>query len=153
MSAMHQYLKLVENADIVIATGGGFITDPFQEHAMQLLQTLAMAKQQGKPIALFGQGLGPADSPNLLYWTKNIFPKLNLLTLREQKNSLPFALRAGAEKNRIQVTGDDAITLANSFTPERLGRLYRRKSSCGHLFWSTTGTVEYYSQYIQSSRQ
>ncbi|MGJ0490488.1 polysaccharide pyruvyl transferase family protein [Methylobacter sp.] len=122
LSAMHQYLELVENADIVIATGGGFITDPFQEHAMQLLQTMAIAKHQGKPIAMFGQGLGPAESLDLLYWAKNILPKLSLLTLREQKNSLPFALRAGAEKSCIQVTGDDAVTLANSFTPERLGR-------------------------------
>ena len=122
LSAMHQYLKLVENADIVIATGGGYITDPFQEHAMRLLQTLAMARQLGKPIVLLGQGLGPADSPHLLGWTKKIFPKLSLLTLREQKNSLPFALGAGAKKNCIRVTGDDAITLANSFTPERLGR-------------------------------
>lgn len=121
LSAMNHYLELVETADIVIATGGGFITDPFQEHAIQLLQTLAMASQRDKPIAMLGQGLGPAESFDLLYWAKHILPKLNLLTLREQKNSLPFALRAGVVKNRIQVTGDDAVALANSFTPERLG--------------------------------
>jgi polysaccharide pyruvyl transferase WcaK-like protein len=121
LSAMHQYFELIENADIVIATGGGYITDPFQEHAMRLLQTLALATKQGKPIALLGQGLGPADSSDLLCWVKNIFPKLSLLTLREQKNSLPFALQAGAEKKCIHVTGDDAVTLANSFTPDRLG--------------------------------
>ncbi|MCL7413328.1 MAG: polysaccharide pyruvyl transferase family protein [ANME-2 cluster archaeon] len=121
LSAMHRYLELIENADIVIATGGGYITDPFQEHAMRLLQTLALARKQGKPIALLGQGLGPANSSDLLFWAKNIFPKLSLLTLREQKNSLSFALQAGAEKDRIHVTGDDAVTLANSFTPDRLG--------------------------------
>lgn len=121
LSAMHQYLELIENADIVIATGGGYITDPFQVHAMRLLQTLALARRHGKPIALLGQGLGPADSSQLLYWAKNLFPKLSLLTLREQKKSLPFALQAGAEKERIHVTGDDAVTLANSFTPDSLG--------------------------------
>jgi len=122
LSVMNQYLELIENADMVIATGGGYITDPFQGHAIQLMQTLALARQQGKPIVLLGQGLGPAVSPYLLYWAEKIFPKLSLLTIREQKNSLPFALQAGAEKDRIQVTGDDAVILVNNFTPESLGR-------------------------------
>ena len=75
----------------------------------------------GKPIAMFGQGLGPANSRYLLSWARRVLPRLDCLTLREGKFSLPFALRAGVDRQQIQVTGDDAVALAHALTPSGLG--------------------------------
>jgi polysaccharide pyruvyl transferase WcaK-like protein len=112
--SMQSYLNLIEQVDMVVATGGGYITDSFAEHASALLRTLALAQYYGKPTALFGQGLGPVKNKKLLKLAKHILPKLHLLTLREVIFSKPFALSVGVPENLIFVTGDDAITLAYS---------------------------------------
>ncbi len=122
LSKINDYLNLIKKSDIVIATGGGYITDPFESHAKSVLQMLALAKTFNKPIALLGQGIGPITSVNLSYWCQHIFPKFDLLTLREQKNSLPLSLKMGCHKERICVTGDDAIELAYNLKNTQLGQ-------------------------------
>jgi len=121
VASIHAYINEVEQADIVIAVGGGYITDSFEGHACNLLQTLALAQAHGKPTAMFGQGLGPVKSKRLLDWTKKVLPNLAFLSLRENLYSKPFALSVGVSLNKIDVTGDDAITLVHSKTPSSLG--------------------------------
>jgi len=119
--AMRDFLDTITQADFVVACGGGYITDPFENHACELLQTLALAQGCGKPTAMFGQGLGPAKSQNILAWAKRVLPKLNVLSLRENLHSKSFSLAAGVLLNKISVTGDDAIELAHSMTPSSIG--------------------------------
>jgi len=119
--AMHEFLDIVQQADIVIGSGGGYITDSFQGHACSLLQTLSLAQSYGKPTAMFGQGLGPFQSENILFWAKKVLPKLACLSLREGEYSKPCALSSGVPVSNIKVTGDDAISLANSMTPGFIG--------------------------------
>jgi len=121
LSPMREFLDVVDNADLVIASGGGFITDPFENHACRVLQTVALAQYMGKPTAMFGQGLGPVSSEKLYFWSKLVLPNLNYLTLREGVYSKPFALASGVLVDKFSVTGDDAITLAHSNTPDVLG--------------------------------
>lgn len=119
---MHTYLDLVQQADIVIATGGGYITDTFERHALCVLKTLAIAQAFGKPTALFGQGIGPAKNQKLLNFAKHVLPKLHQLTLREAVFSKPLALSVGVPESLIAITGDDAVTLAYSKAPFKLGK-------------------------------
>jgi polysaccharide pyruvyl transferase WcaK-like protein len=121
LTAMRAFLDEVFQADIVIASGGGYITDSFENHAIRLLQTLALAQSLGKPTALFGQGLGPAISPSLLHWAKRVLPHLDSLFLRERLYSKPFAISVGVAEEKLNVTGDDAIMLAYSKTPSLFG--------------------------------
>lgn len=121
LSPMREFLNVVDNSDVVIASGGGFVTDPFENHACRVLQTLALAQSMGKPTAMFGQGLGPVSSEKLFSWSKMVLPKLNYLTLREGVYSKPFALASGVTADKVGVTGDDAITLAYSNAPDELG--------------------------------
>ena len=121
LSCMHAYLDEVRQADVVIAAGGGYITDSFEWQAISVFRMLRLAKSMGKPIAMFGQGLGPASSPHLLSWARRVLPCLVCLTLREGKFSLPFALRAGTDRQEIQITGDDAIMLAYARAPSAIG--------------------------------
>ncbi len=121
LQQMHTFVDEVAKADMVIATGGGYITDSFENHAISLLQTLALAQSLGKPTALFGQGLGPVASKQLLAFTKKVLPRLDYITLRESRFSKPFALSVGMPPNKIHVTGDDAIALSHVNSPQYLG--------------------------------
>lgn len=118
---MRRFLDEVARADVVIASGGGFVTDSFERHACDLLQTLAMAQVLGKPTAMFGQGLGPVASRRLRFWAGRVLPHLDALTLREGRYSKPFALSVGVPAGKIEVTGDDAIALAYAKAPPALG--------------------------------
>ncbi len=115
------YLYEVESADYVIATGGGFLTDAFAEHAYRIMTTLMLAQTLGKKTAMFGQGLGPITDKKTINIAKKVFPNLRLIGLREGVNSLKLANELGASSSRIVVTGDDAIEMAYSNLPEKLG--------------------------------
>nr|WP_321465551.1 polysaccharide pyruvyl transferase family protein [uncultured Desulfobulbus sp.] len=118
---MDRFLALIASADCVVATGGGYLNDTFAQHAVGVLQLLLLAQHAGCPSFLFGQGLGPIQSPRIKSLCRQVFPRLAFLGLREGRASLPLALALGADKNRLAVTGDDAIELAYAKVPPQLG--------------------------------
>jgi len=122
IKSMNEFVETVQRADIVIASGGGYITDAFEGHACNVLQTLALAQSYGIPTAMFGQGIGPIQSKKILSWVKKVYPKLKCLSLRERQYSKPCALSSGMANNIVDVTGDDAISLAQQLTPLKIGR-------------------------------
>ena len=108
-------------ADAVVVTGGGFVTDSFEDHGMFVLRLLALAQSMGKPTAMFGQGLGPIASPSLMRLAARVLSRLDLLTLREGRNSLSLLKELGVSLEKVVVTGDDAICLAYSHPMRGLG--------------------------------
>lgn len=121
-SLAKQYLKTIDGTSIVIASGGGFLTDAFEAHAIEILELLYLAQIRGKRTAMFGQGVGPATSPKLLKAMKKVLPELDLITLREGTFGLKFLLDLGVKRDRIVVTGDDALELAKSGRCSALGK-------------------------------
>jgi len=119
--SLESFFNEVKSADAVVASGGGYITDPFKLHTNILLQTLVLAGKLKKPTALFGQGLGPVHAKDLNYWAKCTLPSLQTLTLRESLYSKPFAENINDHNIRYKVTGDDAIKLAFQSKPKKLG--------------------------------
>lgn len=110
----NEYIQLIHKADVVISSGGGFITDAFEEHAINILEMLYLAHKLGKPTALFGQGIGPVTSLKLLTVMKRVLPTVDLITLREKVSGLPILLDLGVNEKQVIVTGDDAIELAST---------------------------------------
>ena len=108
-------------ADAVVVTGGGFVTDSFEDHGIFVLRLLALAQSMGKPTAMFGQGLGPIASPSLMRLAARVLSRLDLLTLREGRNSLSLLKELGVSLEKVVVTGDDAICLAYSHPIRGLG--------------------------------
>jgi len=106
------FRELLEQADLVLATGGGYLTDAFHAHAMDVLMTLGVASGLGKPIAMLGQGIGPMRTPQLIEIARKVLPKLAALSLREGHKGLALCRTLGCRRERIAVTGDDAIELA-----------------------------------------
>jgi polysaccharide pyruvyl transferase WcaK-like protein len=118
--SLNAFFDLVNSSDIVVASGGGYITDAFDRHATVVLNTLGLAQSLDKPTYLYGQGLGPVKSPWLLYLCRNVLTRANLIALREG-NAGPRLLESIGCDEQYCVTGDDAIELASSATPKSLG--------------------------------
>jgi polysaccharide pyruvyl transferase WcaK-like protein len=115
------YVRAVERADLVVASGAGVFTDAFVENATGVLDTLEFALQQHVPAAAFGQGIGPVTSAALRRRMADVLPALQLIALRERRESVRLLDTIGVRSDRLIVTGDDAIEMARRSTPATLG--------------------------------
>ncbi len=115
------FVESISTADLVIASGGGYITDLWGEWSHEVLNTLAFAIKLGKPTAILGHGLGPIENPRFYQKAKSILPSLSLISIREKKASLPLLDSMGVLADRIIITGDDAIELAYNARNPKLG--------------------------------
>lgn len=101
--------EVLANTDILIVSGGGFITDTFPGQAWAVLERLAAAIRQNIPFALVGQGIGPLHDPLLLQKAREVLPHAKMISVRETIHSLPLLLEIGVARDSIVATGDDAI--------------------------------------------
>ncbi len=128
----YKYIDSIINSDLVIATGGGYLTDVFKGYACRVLDTIQLAIDHGKPTALLGQGIGPVSDRLLEQKMCRTLPNVDLISLREQRKGLPILLQQGVKRSRIIVTGDDAIEFAyqvqTSTLGDRLGLNFRMAS-------------------------
>lgn len=112
---IREFYMGITSVDAIVCTGGGYFTDHFSSHAITVLRMIRFAKNHGKPVALFSQGIGPIKSPKLLRLMKEVFPLVDLICLRESRTGLPLLLSFGIDSSKVIVTGDDAIELAYSY--------------------------------------
>ena len=110
-----------EQADIVLASGGGYFSDAFPQHAIGVLDTLAAGLSTRKPAALFGIGFEPLSHLPLIKKAGGVLPKLNLIACREGLIGPYFLEQLGCDPSRISVTGDDAVELAFENRPLTFG--------------------------------
>jgi colanic acid/amylovoran biosynthesis protein len=120
-SAPRAYVRAVEHADLVIATGAGVFADPFVENAMGVLATLEEAQRLNTPTALMGQGIGPLTNDTLARRMAHVLPRVDVIALRERRESVRLLTSLGVSPDRIIVTGDDALEPAQRRTPRQLG--------------------------------
>ena len=111
-----KFLFSLHNADLVIASGGGYLTDAFEYHAIGILSILGMAIKCGKSTAMLGQGVGPIKSWKLLACAKTILPYIDVISLREKRAGLSILKSLYVPSEKIITTGDDAIELAYNET-------------------------------------
>ena len=107
----HTAIQAVYVADLVVASGGGYVTDTWWWHAAGVLSLLSLAQRLGKPTAMFGQGLGPIGQRTLRAQARTVLPKLKVVGLREDRIGRDVALSVGSPSGAITLTGDDALEL------------------------------------------
>lgn len=115
------FIETIQDADLVVASGGGYINDIFKSQATDVLDTIGFASKLGKPTALLGQGLGPLNDPQLIEKQERILPHVSLIGVREKRYSAPLLKGLGVAHDRVYVTGDDAIEAAYNARPAELG--------------------------------
>jgi len=111
-------VQAVRAADLVVASGGGYVTDTWWWHAAGVLSLLCLAQRLGKPTAMFGQGIGPIREGGrgggwgaLRVQARAVLPKLAVLGLREDQTGKDLAISLGIPSGAVAVTGDDALEL------------------------------------------
>ena len=110
-----RFYRAVREADAVVASGGGYVSDFFYAHAWRVFATLDLAQGFGKPTGMFGVGLGPIGRPELIQHGGPVLRRLDVLGLREPLRSPAEARRLGVDEARVVVTGDDAIAPAAAY--------------------------------------
>jgi colanic acid/amylovoran biosynthesis protein len=111
-AALDAFLDSVAEADLLVVSGMGGITDFFERYAFELLDVLALAICRRVPTAMFGQGLGPIYDRELWAHARSVLTRIDQLSLREGRAGGPLLASLGVDPRRVVVTGDDAIELA-----------------------------------------
>jgi polysaccharide pyruvyl transferase WcaK-like protein len=106
-----EFLEAIYDADLFVATGGGYITDTFERKANRTLEMLSLATRLRKPTVMLGHGLGPLQNPRLKAKAKAVLPKVDFISLREKRAGIPLLQNLGISSKRVLTTGDDAIEL------------------------------------------
>ncbi|MFE9324759.1 polysaccharide pyruvyl transferase family protein [Nocardia sp. NPDC052278] len=111
----------VEQASLVLAIGGGYLTDVDRYQAHRTLNLLEYASARGIPTALIGQGMGPMRDPYLVHRAEEVLPKVDFVALREGRRGPELLDKFGVESDRVLVTGDDAVEFAYRSRDARIG--------------------------------
>ncbi len=122
LKQMNHFLDILEDSNLFIASGGGYMVDDFDYHSIPILETLLTAKSLEITTALVGQGFSDITKPKLYKMMKTVLPSVDFISLREQRVGLKFLSTLDVPESGILVTGDDAIELAHQCTPENLGK-------------------------------
>ncbi len=115
------FLNILFSADLVIATGGGYVNDIFPYHLKLILDSLKLSILLGKPIFMMGQGIGPLHDPELKSLAQDVLTHASLISLREGQISKRYLNSLNVPMSRVMVTGDDAIELAYKSNPLKAG--------------------------------
>jgi polysaccharide pyruvyl transferase WcaK-like protein len=106
------FLDWAFGADVVVVVGAGLLTDAFAPSAISVLELVELALERGAPTAMFGQGVGPLEDPELAAWCGHVLPRVDLIALRERLAGPPILRSLGVDESRVVTTGDDAVELA-----------------------------------------
>lgn len=99
----------LRKANLVVASGAGHITTTFEAHGLQVLELLRMGRALGARTVMFGQGLGPIHTQKLWVALRAVLPQVDLICLRDKRASLAVLDEIGVDRDRVMITGDDAI--------------------------------------------
>jgi colanic acid/amylovoran biosynthesis protein len=115
------FLSAFKRADLLVISGMGGINDVFEYSCRRILSIINLAQAWNVPVFLFGQGIGPIQNTQIRDKARRVLPLAAQIALRERKYSLPLLEELGYPRDQTVVTGDDAVSLAYTKRPERLG--------------------------------
>lgn len=97
--------------DALHMVGGGYLTDTFPEVLVEVFCLALAFHQQGKPILLTGQQVGPFQSRVLRAHTRRLLNCARFAGLREPTGSVELCKQCGLDPRRFRVMGDDSFGL------------------------------------------
>jgi colanic acid/amylovoran biosynthesis protein len=115
-------LTAISRFDLLVATGGGYMTDTDKPMLWNVFDRLEAAITNGIPTIMVGQGIGTLKDPQLLARARDILSSVELILYRNRHTGLPILESLGVSPERIIMTGDDAIEMAYKARADHLGR-------------------------------
>ena len=89
-------------ADIVISTGGQFITDAYFPNKIGVLAELYLCTQLGVPVAIYGQSLGPFENIAYEGMIRHVFNEIDLIMTRDEP-SVEHLQKLGVTELKVHV--------------------------------------------------
>jgi polysaccharide pyruvyl transferase WcaK-like protein len=127
-SLQTMWWDVIRNSEAVLFSGAGAINSRYALHGVHSWNLVAKwAKDLGKPVVMFGQGLGPFNSKTDFKEALALLREVDYLSVRD-KNSLNFA------QNLLDKSVDLGPDWATYFTPDS-NTISRMKSE-----WSNLGS-------------
>ncbi|MFC9994994.1 polysaccharide pyruvyl transferase family protein [Nocardia sp. NPDC127526] len=111
----------IRTASLVIAQGGGYMTDVDLYQAHRTLNLLEQAQRLGIPNVMLGQGLGPMQHPELVRRAEQVLPGVDLIALREGVRGPKLLAELGVPAESVLVTGDDAVEFSYRMRRPEIG--------------------------------
>jgi len=111
----------IDGASLVLAIGGGYLTDIDRFQTERTLDLLEYATNHRIPTAMVGQGIGPIHDPGVLEHAARVLPRVDFIALREGLRGPELLHSLGVPPERVVVTGDDAVELGYSTRRRDLG--------------------------------
>ncbi len=121
LEEMKTFIDALLRANLVVASGGGYIADPFKWHVTRLLDTLEIATQLGTPTAMFSQGVSSIEDPVLRAKVKTVLSTVDIIVLREKRSGPQLLDSLGIPPSRVVIGADDAIESAYKRRTAKLG--------------------------------
>jgi polysaccharide pyruvyl transferase WcaK-like protein len=116
-----RFARFLEEIDLYVWAGGGYLADHFGSLAAQFANTLEYLASKGVPSVAFGLGIGPLDRPRIATAVKGSMQNLSFIGLRDKLSSQLLQQWLFPETN-FCVTGDDAIPLVFPHRPSEIGQ-------------------------------
>lgn len=96
--------------DLLVCAGGSLLQDVTSARSLLFyLGLLTLAHRLGKPVVLWGQGIGPIIRPKLRTLTGKLLNQAALITVRDQA-SLDFLQELGVQRPPVVLAADPVFT-------------------------------------------
>lgn len=102
-------LEPYHNADIIVGTGGHYLTDIYFPGKLGVLWEMNYCKELGKPVVLCGQSVGPIEKFPYKQLTRRVLNKLDAITVRDRQ-SKKYLESIGISSN-VYITADTAFAM------------------------------------------
>lgn len=102
-------LEPYHSADIIVGTGGHYLTEIYYPGKLGVLWELNYCKEIGKPVVLCGQSFGPVEKLPYRQLTRRVINKVDAITVRDQQSKAN--LESLGVKTDIHLTADTAFAM------------------------------------------
>jgi polysaccharide pyruvyl transferase WcaK-like protein len=110
-TTIRKLAEFCERFDGLHIAGGGNLTDTFPRELFRKCCVIHAFAEQGKPVVLTGQQLGPFHAPVLRRALGRALRKASFVGVRDSGESLNFCLKAHLDQESFAFMGDDSLGL------------------------------------------
>lgn len=130
-SKENELIERMNESDLIISCGGGFLHDTFGPAFLRHLYTLRIANKLDTPVMMFAQSIGPFNKKCYGEITSSVLDNVDYITVRDLISE-EYLAEISVSEPPIEVTADAAF----SFTPrqpesEVVSRMETSNSSVG----------------------
>lgn len=111
-------------ADLIVATGGQYLTDNYMPSKIGALWELVLCKLLGTPVVLYAHSIGPLKKEPSASITRQVLNQVDLITLRDEQSKHVLE-NVGVTETPLYVTADAAFSMALENTVQT--PLHRRR--------------------------